>query len=79
MQHIDSQDHLSLRSPCIFIHPFHQVEAAAFCSIGSLAVPNLLEKGAHEIPIKESYPKGVKQLLQDSYEHHKKKLAERLT
>ena len=24
MQHIDSQDHLSLRSLCIIIHPFHQ-------------------------------------------------------
>lgn len=55
------------------------VEAAAFSSVGSLAVPKLLEKGAHEIPIKESYPKGVKQLLQDSYELHKKKLADRLT
>lgn len=55
------------------------MEAAAFSSIGSLAVPNLLENGAHEIPIRESYPKEVKQLLQDSYELHKKKLAERLT
>ena len=55
------------------------VEAAAFSSIGSITVPNLLANGAHEIPIKESYPKGVKQLLQDSYELHKRKLAERLT
>lgn len=55
------------------------VEAAAFSLIGNLAVPKLLEKGAHEIPIIESYPKRVKQLLQDSYELHKKKLAERLT
>ena len=46
------------------------VEAPAFSSIGSLAVPKLLKKGAHEIPIKESYPKGAKQLLQDSYELH---------
>ena len=55
------------------------MEEAAFSSIGSLAVPILLENGAHKIPIKESYPKRVKQLLQDSYELHKRKLAERLT
>ena len=54
------------------------MEAAAFSSIGSLAVRMLLVYEAHEIPIKKSYPKGVKQLLQDSYELHKRKLAEGL-
>ena len=54
------------------------MEEAAFSSIGGLAVPILLENGAHEIPIKESYPKWVKQRLQDSYGLHKRKLPERL-
>ena len=54
------------------------MEAAAFSSIKEHAIPLLLDKGAQVIPIKDSYPKEVKRLLQDSYELHGRNNAEQL-